>query len=469
MREVMEHEMGWAPKLDKAGKPVYLAIADSIAEDIRAGILSAGTKLPPLRVLAERLGLDFTTISRAYNEAGKRGLVIGRVGQGTFVRAPTEPRPQVIDAVPAIIDMTMNAPPMPENPQLLERMRRDMADMALETSPRRFLGYGDNAGSEEDRAAGAFWLRHRLPDLAPESVIICPGAQGAMLALFSSLARPGDTILTESLTYPGMKALAAHLGLKLEGIAMDAQGLLPDAFKTACQQHAPKALYCNPTLQNPTTITLSAERRAEIVSIARQFGVAIVEDDSYGMLAENGPPPVAAFGPDITYHIAGLAKCVAPALRIAYLIAPDRRQSVRMIAALRATMLTASPISASLAARWINTGTATAALNGIRAEARARQQIAREILPASSFTSAPDAFHLWLRLPNDWSQAEFSGYLRAQRLAVAGSNAFAVTQTPPEALRICLGTLADRDETRRVLGLLADLLEQSPAWAQSVV
>jgi len=465
----MELTEGWAPKLAKGGKPVYLAIADAIADDVRDGVLAPGAKLPPLRALAERLGLDFTTVSRGYGEAGRRGLVVGRVGQGTFVCPPVGRPERPTEARAALIDMTMNAPPNPADPQLLERMLRDISDSALSLSPRRLLGYGDNAGSEDDRAAGAYWLRRRLPAIAPDRIVVCPGAQGALLALFSSLARADDVVLCEALTYPGMKALAAHLGLKLVGIAMDGQGLLPEAFRAACRQHAPKALYCNPTLHNPTTITLGPDRRAEIVAVAREFGVAIVEDDAYGMLAEDGPPPLAAIGPDITYHVAGLAKCLAPALRIAYLVAPDRRQAQRMAAALRATMLMASPISAALAARWIGGGTAETVLAGIRAEARARQLIAGEVLPRAVFTAAPDAFHLWLHLPEGWSRAEFLGQLRLRQLAVAGSDAFAVTLVPPEALRLCLGTLADRDETRRVLAMVADLLEQSPAMAAAVV
>ena len=465
----MEQAPGWTPKLDTKGKPVYLAIADAITDDIRLGILVPGTRLPPLRVLAEQLGLDFTTISRAYAEAGRRGLVVGRVGQGTFVQATMDRREEPEDGGVSIIDMTMNAPPSPANPQLLDRMRREMAGMALEMPSRHLLGYGNNAGAEEDRAAGFSWLAPRVPGIDLDRVVVCPGAQGAMLAVLSILTQPGDVVLSECLTYPGMKALAAHLGLRLVGIAMDSDGMLPDAFKAACDHHKPKALYCNPTLQNPTTITLSATRRAEIVQIARQFGVAIIEDDAYGMLAENAPPPVAAFGPDITYHISGLAKCVAPALRIAYLVAPDRLQAKRIATALRATMLTACTITAHFATRWINSGMAMAMCNGIRDEAQARQQIAREVLPANRFSGAACAFHLWLTLPDDWSQAEFSGYLRAKRLVVAGSDAFAVTLAPPEALRLCLGTLANRDETRRILSLLADLLDQPPALSRPVI
>lgn len=461
-------ETGWQPRLEP-GKPVYQAIADAIADDIRSGTLAAGVKLPPLRLLAEQLGLDFTTVSRAYGEAQRRGLVVGKVGQGTFVQSRPSESPRAEAAETAFIDMAMNAPPPPADPALLARLRQDMAEQLLAFPDRRLMGYGDNAGTEEDRAAGLRWLAERLPGLSPDRLLVCPGAQGALLALVASLAAAGDTILTEELTYPGMRALAGQLGMRLAGVAMDRDGLLPDSFRAACRQHAPKALYINPTLHNPTTITLSAERRAEIVDIARQHGVAIIEDDAYGMLPEDGPPPLAAFGPDVVYHVAGLAKCLSPALRVGYLVAPDRRHALRLTGALRATSLAAAPLTASVATRWIMSGLAAEVRDGIRAAARLRQRVAAEMLPSGSYRSDPDAFHLWLSLPEDWTRADFLGQLRARRLLVAAADAFAVGETAPQALRLCLGALADGAETRRVLAQVADLLDQPPTMALSVV
>lgn len=464
----MSVENGWLPRLEP-GKPVYQAIADAIAADIRSGALGAGAKLPPLRLLAEQLGLDFTTVSRAYGEAQRRGLVVGRVGQGTFVQARGAETPRAEPAEGGLVDMAMNAPPPPADATLLARLRQDMAEQMLAFPERRLMGYGDNAGTEEDRAAGLRWLSGRLPGLGAERLLVCPGAQGALLALVTSLAAAGDTILTEELTYPGLRALAGQVGVRLVGVAMDGDGLLPDSFRAACRAHAPKALYINPTLHNPTTVTLGADRRAEIVDIARQHGVAIIEDDAYGMLPENGPPPLAAFGPDVVHYVAGLAKCLSPALRVGYLVAPDRRQALRLTGALRATSLAAAPLTAAVATRWITSGLADELRDGIRAEARLRQRVAAEMLPPGSYRSDPDAFHLWLTLPEDWARADFVGQLRARRLLVAAADAFAVGDHVPQAVRLCLGALADGAETRRALALVADLLDQSPTMTLSVV
>src|SRR6202000_129867 len=111
---------------------------------------------------------------------------------------------------------------------------------------------------------------------------------------------------------------------------------IPEALEEAVRAHAPKAIYLNPTLQNPTTITIPERRRTAIASIARRHGVMIVEDDAYAFIPTHGPPPLAAIAPDVCWHIAGLAKCIGAGLRLAYVIAPDARAGWAFNSAMRA-------------------------------------------------------------------------------------------------------------------------------------
>jgi len=466
----------WVPAIEDRTKPVYLAIADAIADDIRTGRLSAGQRLPPQRSLAEQLGIDFTTVSRAYGEARHRGLVDARVGQGTYVRAtaPVPPPTRAVQpgrpaAPAALVDMTMNQPPLPDAPALLERLRRDMAAVVTGLALPDVLHYPDAVDRQEDRAAGVHWLRHRLPDLSPERVLTAPGTQGALLALLTGLARPGDAVCAEALSYPGFRAVAAQLGLRVVGVPMDADGLDPDALRAVLAQHRPKALYCIPTFHNPTTTTMPLERRRAVAAAAREHGVPIIEDDIYGPLPEDAPPPLAAIAPEITYHIAGLAKCVSPMLRIAYVVAPDGRQALRVAAAQRATALMASPLTAAVARRWIVDGTAEAVRDAIRAEAMERRALAEAILPAGCAVTRREAFHLWLRLPEAWTRGEFAVHLHGRGIAAVAADAFATTPDVPQALRVCLGAPTSRDETRRVLEILADSLDQLPASAGVII
>ncbi|MDP3658625.1 PLP-dependent aminotransferase family protein [Phenylobacterium sp.] len=456
----MSTEADWSPRLARAAGPHYLAIADAIEEDMRSGRLSVGTRLPPQRSLAAQLGIDFTTVSRGYAEAARRGLVEGRVGQGTYVRAAAPP-PR------APVDLSMNLPPHFDDPALTARLWDEVATLR-EGGLDLLLRYQDPAGALRDRAAGAAWLAARLPKLDPETLVVTPGAQGGLLAVMAGLAQPGDAVCAEALTFPGFRALAAQAGLRLVPVLMDAQGMDPDAFARACREHAPKALYCTPTLHNPTTATLPLERRQAIVEIARRHGVTIVEDDAYAGLAPSAPPPMTALAPETAYHVAGLAKSVSPALRIAYVASPSVRAAGRVRAAVRASAAMASPLTAAIATRWIETGAAAAVTAALRAEAKARHAIALRRLPSELVQSAPDAFHLWLTLPEGWTRGEFVGRLGAAGVGVVPSDAFSLGAAP-EAVRIGLGGPASRADVERALGLVAALLEAAPQVTASVV
>ena len=455
----------WMQSIRKDG-PVYLAIADAIAAAVAAGELTENSRLPPQRWLAKLLGIDFTTVSRAYAEAQRRGLVTGKVGQGTFVR-----RRQLAAPPPAavgLIDLSMTLPPPFQDAGLIARMWQGIAGLEQTGGLDLLLRYQPAGGAAADRMAGLRWLSRRLPALTFERVVVTPGAQGALIAIVPLLAAPGETVLTEEITYPGFRALAAHLRLQVRGLPMDGEGLDPEAFDAACMRERPKFLYCTPTQHNPTTATMSAPRRAAVVEVARRHGIPIIEDDAYGALPSQPPPPLAALAPELTWCLGGLAKTLSPALRVAYLAAPDNRSSGRVAGALRATATMTSPLTAAIATRWIEDGTADAVLAAIRAETRARQAIAAELLPREPIVTDPEAHHLWLRLPEQWTRAEFASLVRGSGVGVVTSDAFALSN-PPEAVRIGLGAPATRAELADALRIVADLLDQSPALPSMVI
>ncbi|MFP5517256.1 MAG: PLP-dependent aminotransferase family protein [Alphaproteobacteria bacterium] len=470
----------WHAVIHGSDKPRYVAIADVIADDMRSGRLPPGARLPAQRVLAEALEVDFTTVARGYQEAQRRGLIESRVGAGTFVRdggtavpcAP-EPLPAGDGIVPTAqsparstarcsADLSMNLPPDVDDPELLARMRAGLAEVGQELVD--LLRYQEFGGAEQDRQAGVDWLALRGLPVRTDRLLVCAGTHSALHAVLGALAKPGDRICAEALTYPGLRGLAAQLGLEVIGLPMDEDGILPDAFAEVCRTRPPKALYCNPTLQNPTTITLSAERRRALVDIAHQHGVAIVEDDAYGALPVGGPVPMAALAPDIVFYIGGVAKVLGAGLRVAYLVVPEARHVWQLSAFLRATTVMASPLTVALATRWIGDGTAQGILAAIRAESTLRQTVARGILPGPAQRSKPEAFHYWLPLPAGWSRSSFAATLRGAKLGIVVSDAFSVNSPAPEAVRLCLGG-CDRDETRSALEMIAHTLSRPPELA----
>ncbi len=457
--------LDWTPDISGRDKPRYLAIADAIAEDIRTGRLAPADRLPPQRKLARRLNIDFTTVARGYVEAQKRGLIESRVGHGTFVRASARRRHGPMARHPEIVDLSMNLPPEPDDPELLDRMQdglefvgRDLVYLL------RYQGFG---GVQADKDAASSWLSRRGLVPPQERLFIAPGAHPALLGIFGLLAKAGDVVLSESLTYPGARSIAAQLGLQLVGIPMDDEGVDADAFADACRRLNPKALYLNPTLLNPTTHTISQSRRMAIAAIARRFAVPIIEDDPYGFLPTDAPAPFAVLAPELTWHVAGLAKCLGAGLRIAYVVVPDARSGWLFASSVRTATVMASPVTIALATRWITDGTADDLLTAVRRESMERQRLAAATLPSGIFRADPVGFHLWVSLPQSWTRSAFVGHMRATGVGVVASDAFATDVAPPEAVRVCLGGPADRASVRSALEFMAHALAESPTLAST--
>lgn len=456
----------WNKTLRESGKPAYQLIAELIANDIKSGRLTVKDRLPPLRELASDLGLNYTTVARGYAEARRRGLVDARAGRGTFIRSASARQPARRGS---LLEMTMNLPPEPHDPHVLERLHEGFDFLRAQTDVYSLLRYQEFGGLPEDRDAGARWLQRVLPGADAERVLVCPGIQSTLVALMAMLVGPGEVICAEAITYPGVKAIGAQLGIRVHPLPMDDEGIDVHAFETACRELKPKALYCNPTLLNPTTVTMSSARRAALADIALRFSVPIIEDDAYGMLPSTPVTPLACLAPDLTYYVAGLAKCVGAGLRVAYVVAPDLRRARIVSSALRSTAIMASAVSTALATHWINDGTAQAMLLAIRRESVERQKLAARLLPAGTYKTHPEAFHIWLSLPAPWNRIEFSSHLRSRGVGVVAADAFSIDGKPPEAVRICLGGAVDRAECRHALELIHDALVQSPAVASTVM
>ncbi len=449
--------LSWAPEIGTSGKPRYIEIADAIEDDVKIGRLAPGHRLPPQRVLADRLGLDFTTISRAYSEARARGLVESHVGRGTFIRAgAAAPSAEADPRRARARDLQMNMPPEPDDPDLLATMRAGLGAVAADLVP--LLRYQSPTGGEQDRAAALSWLslRGMVPNL--DRIAITPGAHATMTAILLTLAEPGDRVLCEAITYPGLRSIARQLRLELVGLAEDADGILPDALEAAIVEHAPKALYLNPTLRNPTTHTLPVARRMEIAAVLLRHGTPLIEDDAYGFIPPNPPAPIATLAPALTWHIGGLAKCIGAGLRLAFTIAPDSRAAYLLSQSLRTTAVMASPLATALMTRWIEDGTADRIRRFIRAETAARQAIAAEVLGGFAYESTPHAFNLWLRLPEGAGRADLMGRMAGRDIGLMPSDAFTVRGTPGEHVRVCLGGAISREDLREGLLFMANTL-----------
>lgn len=446
----------WLARLATEGGPLYLRLADALAAAVREGELQAGDQLPPQRTVAELLGVDLTTVTRAYAAARTRGLIEGAVGRGTFVRSAA-----AADEA-GRIDLSMLLPPPPAGLSLGGLLKETTAAILERTDPAALMAYHPGGGNLGQRIAGAAWLKPVLGEVAAERVLVAPGAQAALAAVLA-LAPNGGMLVTEPLVYPGVLALARQLGLRVVACPADEGGMDPDALAALCAAEKPAAVYVTPTTNNPTAVTMSLERRRAVAEAARAAGVWIVEDDPYTRLFETPLPALAALAPERTFHIATLSKCLSPGLRLAYLVAPKGPMAGPTADSLRALAQMPAPLMTAVVTAWIREGTAEKLLAAVRKEARARRALATEVLPKAR--GAAEGVHVWLDLPPAWDAARVHRLAQERGLALVTADAFAAGLDYPNGLRIALGGPGKQAVLRNALESVAALLSDGGSRA----
>lgn len=456
----------WRPRLVENARMKYLGIVEALEADIRSGMVAPGERLPAQRAIAEVLGVDLTTVTRAFNEAQRRGLVQAQAGRGTFISEVMEGGSLQGHS---LIDLSMNIPPQPAEIDFRKLLSQGMSAVLGTSRGLLSLHYQESTGTAPDRHLAANWLADRIDGVTSERIVVTGGAQSALFAICDTLLDRGDVIACGAMTYPGLKAVAFQKGLVLEPLAMDRQGILPDALERLCRKRVPKALYVIPSIDNPTTATLPEERRRALIGIARKHGITIIEDDPYAPLRQERAPSIAGLAPDITWHIATLSKCATPALRIAYVVAPDAAGALRLASTLRATVLMAPPLFASLASRWVSDGTLREITRAIRNENAARQELAASVLGDIGYAADPHGHHVWLQLPSHWRASDFAEHADRVGVSIVPASAFATVAQPVEAVRISLGVAPDRDDLEDGLTQLANLIAQPSFAIRTVV
>ncbi|MCG8494176.1 MAG: PLP-dependent aminotransferase family protein [Sneathiellales bacterium] len=445
----------WIPTLDDRKGPKYLQIVDAMAEDIRIGKLTAGTRLLPHRELAYQLGISANTTSRAYAEGVKRALLRAEVGRGTYVRSPDTAAPGGelntllrSGAESGPVDLSRNLP----FPGFAEVYIQDVfASLGSMTGVSALLDYQTKDDLARHLEAGKIWLESCGLQAETGSVLSTMGGQHGLLCSLMALLRPGDLLLTEALTYMPVCALADALGAKTGSVEMDEEGVLPEAFEEACRTSKPKAFYLTPTLQSPTTVTLSDMRRQAIADIAEKYNVFLIEDDVFGPLKTDSPAPLAMKAPDRTFYISSLSKSVAPGLRVGFLSAPHRlmpalRQAVNL------SVWMTPPLNLEIATRLILEGTARELSHQQSMLAARRQRLARSVLGEIPYKADPHGFHLWLPLGDEIKADVFRSQCSQMGVLVSEARHFTAHHGKArEAIRICLSHEIEEARVRQGL------------------
>lgn len=424
----------------------YKVIADELAAAIRAGTLAPGARLPTHRDLARDRGVALATAGKVYSELSAAGLVSGEPGRGMFVRDQSGYGGLDARRLPLgtrVADLSFN---QPQAAYQGTQLRQALRDLAAVGSLDALLAQQPPGGRERDRAAVATYLLTRQIDVPPANVLLTAGAQHGLDVTLSAIASPGQVVAVDTLTYPGIKLIAAARHIELAAIHCYTSGSDLDDLEALCNQRRIEAIYLMPTVHNPLGSVMSQTDRDRVVAIARKQDCVIIEDGTYAFLDPHAPKPLQAQAPERTVHIASLSKNVATGLRFGFLVAP-KHLIPATTRALRASTWGAPGLVTALATRWLRDGTVTDLEADRRADARRRQTIATQELTGAGldYTAHQTAYSGWLRLPAEARSDHVAHLLADEGILVSTADAFAVTPHPPNALRLALATI---DESR---------------------
>ncbi len=340
-------DIGWPsaiPVVDRTSiVPIYQQIYEDLREAILTGTLPEATRLPPERVLADRLGVNRSTVVHAYRELVSASLIEQRVGSGSRVaRSATHaPRtadvpwwvtlppwqvgsyPQVLGELAATfhgerIAFVQGVPPVQPSP--LGELAASFARVAGD--PDYVLSYGDSEGHAPLREAIAARMRRRGCAIDARDVLVLTGSTQGISLVAQSLAEPGDEIIVEAPTYPGALQIFQIAGLRAIPVAVDEGGMRVDHVEAILRTRRPRFIYTMPSLHNPTGAMMNADRRERLVKLAERARVPIVEDDPYGEFAVAAPPPLVSHSPNYVLYLSSFSKTIAPSLRLGWLTAP---------------------------------------------------------------------------------------------------------------------------------------------------
>jgi DNA-binding transcriptional MocR family regulator len=416
-------------------------LARGIAGLIETGELHPGDRLPAERALAVAGSVSRGTVVAAYADLAERGLVERRQGSGTRIAgsaASATPiqRPgrgeALFSALPNAIDLLRTVPQIPELAVQLIRDHQPRLDLAL-------LPETDPAGLPVLRELIAEMYRGEGTPTTPEQILVTHGAQQAISLVVNALVGPGDVVLAEEITWPGVTDSVGLRGGTVHGIPMGPDGLDVDALEQALARLRPVLVAVNPHHQNPTGTRLPAAARHRVAELAARYGVPMIEDRVVAGISFDGvvPPTLAAERPDAPIIVVeSVSKWAWAGLRIGWLRADPvlvrRLRGARQLAD-QSTSVPGQLIALDLIAHAEELRRANSRIHQERLHLL--QRLMAEHLPDWRVEPPRGGLSLWVALPLGSAEA-LARVAAAHGVSIAGSAAFAASVSSDDHIRI---------------------------------
>lgn len=451
----------WNSNIKDRKFPLYQSIAITIRDGIKNGDLKPGDHLPPHRELADQIGVTVGTVARGYNLAASWALVSGEVGRGTIVSSPELIYGHIpLNLSNSYFDLGVLKPTSTTDPALRKRAFEDtLIKIGQRWKNKSFIGFPPEFGLAHYRKAGANWISRHGIEADENEVLLTAGGQEAFHLLLATLTKPGDPLLVEEFTHISFKDLGNILNLKMIGIPMDNQGIMPDALQTIAKQSKARVLFVTPTYNSPTTATMSRQRREQIIDIALKHNLFIIENGVFSDFVTKPPAPLAALCPECVAYATTLSYCASPEIRVGYL-KTSKKNIPRLQAAKRALAVSHSMIAAEIATHWVESGILEDLTQWQKQEIRYRAEIAAGLLGDLYLSHSPDGMFFWMLLPEPWRVTDFTKAANERNVMITESERFVVGRgVAPHAVRISLTSAQTRELFIEGLKIIADLVE----------
>jgi DNA-binding transcriptional MocR family regulator len=387
----------------------------------------------------------------------------GGSNKNAFARAATQRDAAAHSSIETVIDFRRSLPPAVCI--LGPLMNSAFAALNAESDLSVLMHGAVAKGTDSERLAGARLMAPRL-GFVEDLGRITPtnGTQSALLILFKHLVGENRFLYSEALSYGALCPIARLAGVPLRGLPIDDEGIDVGAFQRACAEGSAGALYCNPTVHNPTTSIMGESRRLEIAQIARRYGVPIIEDDALGRLHLGTAAPIAKLASDICWYVMTASKCLAHGLRLAYFVAPSQAKRDAAVSSVEhLSFWNATPLITGIVRLWTSGTGADVISRAIFDENRRRESYARQQLEGHGLISKPSSMHVWLPLPETRPATEFVKQAEALGVLLRPAQLFAVGPSSgmkiPNAVRLSLSTPGSAEEAKSGIDRLKGLLE----------
>lgn len=314
-----DYPLSWRPDKRNLKRPFYLSLIKYMKNDIEAGNLLPGTKLPPQRELADFLDISFSTVTRAYKLSQDLGITYGIIGKGTYISQSAGRNTTITrNDIKSVKELGFISS-FETNNSLLQP---EIIASAKQTQISKLLNYDAPTGLPKHKLIAIKYLKKIGVKSNLDNLVITSGGENALVIALMGLFRSGDKIAVDQFTYANFIELAKLLNIKLVPIKSDGEGMSDKHLLQMCQSQVINGIYLMPDACNPTTKSISSKRRIELAKVIRAYRLIVIEDDYLSFLnlyREKPLEKISNLVPNQSVYICSMSKLLASGLRVAFM------------------------------------------------------------------------------------------------------------------------------------------------------